>query len=59
MSFCMSKPISSVLSHVGADIRKEYSEALLNLATGKRIVAGVPLAFGEGETKSRLKNVLN
>lgn len=49
----------SVLSHVGADIRKEYSEALLNLATGKRIVAGVPLAFGEGETKGRLKNVLN
>ncbi len=49
----------SVIGHMDTDIRKEYSEALLNLATGKRIVAGVPLAFGEGETKGRLKNVLN
>ncbi|MEG1457845.1 MAG: DUF4825 domain-containing protein, partial [Acetivibrio sp.] len=27
--------------------------------TGRRIVGGTPLAFGEGDTKSRIQNVLN
>jgi len=31
----------------------------LSLATGRRIIAGTPLAFGEGDTKSRIKNMLN
>lgn len=30
-----------------------------SLATGKRIIAGMPLAFGEGNTKSRIKNLAN
>ncbi|MCG9968686.1 M56 family metallopeptidase [Pelotomaculum terephthalicicum JT] len=49
----------SVMKHMDTDIRKEYSASLLSLATGRKIVAGIPLAFGEGDTKSRIKNVLN
>jgi len=49
----------SVMKRLGANIREEYSASLLSLATGKKIIAGAPLAFGEGDTKSRIKNVLN
>ncbi len=49
----------SVMKQMNTDIRKEYSASLLSLATGKKIAAGMPLAFGEGDTKSRIKNVLN
>lgn len=48
-----------VISSMDAGSRVEYSQVLLNLSTGKRMVAAVPIAFGEGEAKSRLKNVLN
>ncbi len=51
----------AVLSELGEDkeLKKAYSASLLNLAAGRKIMAGVPLAFGEGEVKSRVKNVLN
>lgn len=49
----------SVLKHMDADVRGEYSASLLSLATGRKRIAGIPLAFGEGDTKSRIKNVLN
>jgi len=49
----------SVIKDMDADIRIEYSSSLLSLATGKKIIAGAPLAFGEGDTKGRIKNVLN
>jgi len=49
----------SVMKQMDTDIRKEYSASLLSLAAGRRIAAGIPLAFGEGDTKSRIKNVLN
>lgn len=48
----------AVLRKLGKEIKKEYSASLLNFATGRRIVSGVPLAFGEGDTGSRIKNVL-
>ena len=48
----------AVIKKMGEDICQEYSASLLSLATGKRIIAGTPLAFGEGNTKSRIKNVL-
>ena len=48
----------AVLKKMGGDIRADYSASLLSLATGKRIVAGAPLAFGEGSTKDRIKNAL-
>lgn len=49
----------AVMRKMGEDIRTEYSASLLSLATGRRIIAAAPLAFGEGDTKSRIKNVLN
>lgn len=49
----------AVMMKVNGDIRADYSASLLSLATGRKIIAGAPLAFGEGDTKSRIKNVLN
>ena len=48
----------AVLKKMGADIRADYSASLLSLATGRRVIAGAPLAFGAGDTKSRIKNAL-
>ncbi len=41
------------------DIKKPYANSLLSLATGKHILNGSPLAFGEGNVRGRIKNVLN
>lgn len=49
----------AVIKKMGTEVKKDYSSSLLSLATGKRIVAGTLLAFGEGDTKERIKNVLN
>lgn len=48
-----------VLNEMGRNIKKDYSNSLLSLATHKRMVNGSPLAFGENNVKSRIKNVLN
>lgn len=48
----------AVIRKMGSGVKKEYSASLLNLATGRKIVGGVPLAFGEGDTGSRIQNVL-
>ena len=49
----------AVVKKLGESIRTDYSASLLSLATGRRIIAGTPLAFGEGDTRSRIKNMLN
>lgn len=49
----------AVVRELGEDIRADYSASLLSLATGRRIVAGMPLAFGEGDTGRRIRNLLN
>jgi len=49
----------SVLKQLGGNIKKEYSSSLLSLSAGKRTIGGCPLAFGEGNIKARIKNVLN
>ncbi|MDF2800857.1 MAG: hypothetical protein K0S61_760 [Anaerocolumna sp.] len=49
----------SVINQMGMEIRSEYAASLLSLATGRKIVSGIPLAFGEGDTKNRIKNVLD
>lgn len=41
------------------DIKKPYANSLLSLATGRHILNGSPLAFGEGNVRGRIKNVLN
>jgi len=48
-----------VMKTSNQDIRKEYSASLLSLCVGNRKLSGTPLAFGEGSTKGRIKNVLH
>ena len=48
-----------VVKQMGNSIKKEYSSSLLSMSTGKRILGGSPIAFGENNTKDRIKNVLN
>ena len=47
----------AVIRKVDGDVRANYSASLLTLATGRRIIAGTPLAFGEGDTKGRINNL--
>ncbi len=49
----------SVLKKLGPDIRTAYSQSLLNFATGRRRIAATPLAFGEDNPKSRIRNILS
>lgn len=48
-----------VLRRLGGEIRCDYSDSLLAMAQGKRFAGFAPLAFGEGDTGKRIKNVLN
>ena len=48
----------AVLRKMGRDVRADYSTSLLRLSAGTRLPAG-PLAFGAGDPKSRIKNILN
>ena len=48
----------SVIRSMGRENKKEYSAALLSLASGRQILNGSPLAFGEGDIKGRITNVL-
>ena len=47
----------AVVKELGDHILADYTASLLSLATGKTIIAGVPLAFGEGDTKGRIRNL--
>ena len=49
----------AVMENMDGDIRAEYAKTLLHFTVGKRKAAGMPLAFGEGDVKSRIKNVMN
>lgn len=46
-----------VIRQLGPHIRPDYAAALLHLSTGKPILSGTPLAFGEGNTKGRIINM--
>ena len=48
-----------VLKEMNEDIKKPYANSLLSLAAGRHILNGSPLAFGEGNVKRRIKNVLS
>ena len=48
----------AVLKRVGDDSREEYSSILLTLSGKSRFVSSIPLAFVEGDTKMRIKNIL-
>ncbi len=47
----------AVVKKMGEDVLADYTASLLSLATGKQIIAGMPLAFGEGDTKGRIQNL--
>ena len=47
----------AVIKRLGEEIRADYSQALLRLATHKKIISGMPLAFGEGDTRGRVLNM--
>lgn len=49
----------AVIRKLGPDIRADYSATLLRLASGQSIIPTAPLAFGEGDTKGRIKNMAN
>ena len=48
----------AVVRALGESVKQEYSASLLSFASGRRIRLDIPLAFGKGETESRIKNVL-
>lgn len=48
----------AVVRQLGMDIKKQYSQSLLNFAAGAQISSATPLAFGENGVKQRIQNVL-
>lgn len=48
-----------VIRQMDLEGKKQYSAALLECSTGRRLVTICPLAFGEVGVKERVKNVLN
>lgn len=49
----------SVIKELGYGIKRDYSTSLLSLSVGRRTIGGSPIAFGENNTKGRIKNILN
>ena len=49
----------AVVKKMGDSVLADYTASLLSLATGKHIIAGTPLAFGEGDAKGRIRNLAN
>lgn len=47
----------AVLKSLGNNIKAEYASSLLSMAMGRPLIQGNPLAFGEGDTKDRIKNI--
>ena len=48
-----------VIKEMGTDIKKSYSEALINCSVSRRTISACPLAFGETGVKDRIKSVLS
>ena len=62
--FCMTKDMEmscdeAVLKNLGTGIKKDYSTSLLHMALPQSGARMTTLAFGEGNVKSRIKNVLH
>lgn len=58
--FCKDMEMScdeAVVKRKGENIRADYSSSLLALSTHRRMIGGFPVDFGEGDTKSRVKNL--
>jgi beta-lactamase regulating signal transducer with metallopeptidase domain len=48
----------AVIKLLGYNVKKDYSSSLLSLSSDRYIMGGIPLAFSEGDTKDRIKNIL-
>ncbi len=48
-----------VIKEMGTDIKKSYSETLINFSVSRRTISACPLAFGEIGVKDRVKSVLS
>lgn len=48
----------AVLAELGSSAKEGYGLSLVDFAAGRRFPAPSPLAFGEGDAKHRVKNVL-
>ncbi len=49
----------TVIKELNGEERKGYSSTLLEMAAGKNRSLAGPLAFGEGDAKGRIRNILN
>ncbi len=47
------------IKNFDSNCRKEYSNALINCSSQRRLISACPLAFGETGVKNRIKTVLN
>lgn len=48
-----------VIKDLGNEVKKQYSDALINCSVPRKFITACPLAFGEVGVKSRIKSVLN
>lgn len=48
-----------VINDMGTEIKKPYSNALINCSISRKTISACPVAFGEVGVKSRVKSVLN
>lgn len=48
-----------VVKELGNEMKKPYSEALINCSVPRKMITACPLAFGEVGVKERVKSVLN
>ena len=48
-----------VIKYMGIEIKKPYSDALINCSVPRKALAACPLAFGEVGVKNRIKSVLS
>lgn len=58
--FCKDMEMScdeAVVRKLGTQIRADYSESLLMLSLQRRNIRGIPVDFGEGDIKGRIKNL--
>lgn len=47
----------AVVKKLGPGILADYAASLLSFATGRHMMAGMPLTFGEGDPKGRIRNL--
>lgn len=58
--FCKDMEMScdeAVIKRLGEAVRADYSASLLALSTQRGMVRGMPVDFGEGNTKERIQNL--